>query len=292
MTASRRDPTLVSSKRLASRNAKKGYFGKSLRYRVGVPKEYNTQELDPKIRRVWLETIQVLHDHGHTIHLVSLPSTKLALSAYYLIAAAEASSNLAKFDGLRYGNPSNIGLSGLASFTETRGLRLGEEVKRRILLGSYTLSAGAIDNHFIKAQEVRRLIQMDFDKVFRMRNPLSNCQNATTNEDGVDFLLTPTAPKLPPTLDSLSSKRSVDTFADDVLTVPASLAGLPAISVPLTMSGNQGCPGRVLRHVGLQIIGQYGSDRNVIDMAAHLENRIMTARLSSGPAVAVKKSND
>lgn len=272
-----RDPTLVKSSTLAKRPVDMGgscEIGKTRKYRIGVPMEYNTKELDPIIRGIWLESLQALHHRGHSIHLVSLPTTPIALSAYYVIAAAEASSNLAKYDGVRYGNPAEHGPSGLNSFAETRGSRLGEEVKRRILLGSYTLSAGAIDNHFIKAQKVRRLVQRDFDKVFRTSNPLSKNQNSIPNEEGVDFILTPTTPTLPPTLEALSSKRSVDAFADDVLTVPASLAGLPAISVPINISGYQAPPTSEFGHVGLQLIGQYGSDMAVIQASMQLRKAV------------------
>ena len=249
------------------------------RLRIGVPKEYNTKELDPGIRRIWLEGLEALQGWGHSIHPVSLPTTQIALSAYYVIAAAEASSNLAKYDGVRYGKPSANGRSGLASFAETRGMHLGKEVQRRILLGSFTLSAGAIDNHFIKAQKVRRLVQMDFDRVFRSPNPLSNCQNYATKEDGVDLLLTPTAPTLPPLMASLVIKDSIDTYTDDVLTVPASLAGLPAISVPVPFLGyNADIRARDGSVAGLQIIGQYGSDLSVIHWAEHIRLLILRRR--------------
>ena len=277
-TATRQDPTLISNEGVGRIKSEDCFKSLNSKYRIGVPKEYNTQELDPQIRLVWGECLRILQESGHSIHSVSLPSTRIALSAYYVIAAAEASSNLAKYDGVRYGNPSNNEASGSASYAATRGSRLGEEVKRRILLGSYTLSAGAIDNHFIKAQKVRRLVQKDFNRVFRASHPLQDEGLSAGGEEGVDFLLTPTTPTLPPTLDSLRSTRSIDNFADDVLTVPASLAGLPAISVPITLSGTTKFPGHSIRHVGLQIIGQYGSDYSVLWMAAHLMRSVMRAR--------------
>ena len=256
-------------------------------YRVGVPREYNTKELDPTIRKIWLEALQALFKSGHTIHPVSLPTTQMALSAYYVIAAAEASSNLAKYDGVRYGKPSADGLPGQASFAATRASHLGEEVRRRILLGSYTLSAGAIDNYFIKAQKVRRLIQHDFNKIFRLSNPLLNSENFVGNVDGVDFLLTPTTPTFPPTLSSLKSRNPVDTFADDALTVPANLAGLPAISVPISQSGSMV---KATSPVGLQIVGQYGSDLTVINFAERLQHELRTARQDTEQATSAKDS--
>ena len=276
-----RDPTVVERvaeavvKRVAEAFSNSEFRVKLLRkFRIGVPKEYNTKEMDPSIRSVWLKGLQALQQDGHSIHSVSLPTTQIALSAYYVIAAAEASSNLAKYDGVRYGKPRNFASSGLASFAETRGLFFGQEVKRRILLGSYTLSAGAIDNNFIKAQKVRRLVQADFNKVFRRSSPLVDRQNAIANEEGVDFLLTPTATTLPPTLSSLSCKSSVDTFSDDVLTVPASLAGLPAYSIPVHCSKKHSRAYPELYHIGLQVIGQYGDDMDVLCASAHFRNKI------------------
>ena len=277
-----RDPTVVKrvaeavSTMLYSKPYQDGRRSRQRKLRIGVPLEYNTKEMDPCIRRVWLKSLQALQQHGHSIHLVSLPTTQIALSAYYVIAAAEASSNLAKYDGVRYGKLHNHGSSGLASFAEIRGLLLGQEVKRRILLGSYTLSAGAIDNHFIKAQKVRRLVQADFNGVFRKSNPLVDRQNAIANEEGVDFLLTPTAPTLPPKLSSLSSKSSVDAFSDDVLTVPASLAGLPAYSIALYNNGHDTADYPGLNHIGVQVIGQYGSDVEVLRASVHFHNQIVT----------------
>ena len=253
----------------------------STRYRIGVPKEYNTEELDPIIRRIWVETLQTLHSRGHSIHAISLPTTQMALSAYYIIAAAEASSNLAKYDGVRYGKPSADGLSTPTAFATTRAAKLGEEVKRRILLGSYTLSADAIDNHFLKAQKVRRLVQRDFDRVFRSSNPLLDSVNPINDDAGVDFIITPTTPTFPPTLSSLASKGPIDTFADDVLTVPASLAGLPAISMPIRVSGhNRKMPGgfAAMPSVGLQVMGQYGSDGLVIPFGRYVQKVVMSAR--------------
>src|ERR1700753_570939 len=141
--------------------------------RIGVPIEYNVTELDPIVRHAWIQALHSCQKAGHIIVPVSLSTTKMALPAYYVLAPAEASSNLAKYDGVRYGTRSDSadGADGLL-FSRTRGEGFGEEVKRRILLGSYTLSAEAIDNYFIQAQKVRRLVQKDFDRVFTCPNPL------------------------------------------------------------------------------------------------------------------------
>ena len=285
------DPTTIGKSTFERRRKLRGRFtidtvcklpnAMLSRLRIGVPKEYNTEELDPAIRRTWLEALQNLHNRGHSIHLISLPTTQVALSAYYVIAAAEASSNLAKYDGVRYGKPSADDPLSRTTFATTRAAKLGEEVKRRILLGSYTLSADAINNHFLKAQKVRRLVQRDFDRVFRSSNPLLDCENYVNDDAGVDFIITPTTPTFPPTLSSLASKSPIDTFADDVLTVPASLAGLPALSVPAPLSGVSIKAQKKLAAtpcVGLQVMGQYGSDLSVIQFGRYLRNIVLSAR--------------
>ena len=235
--------------------------------RVGVPREYNIAELDPQIRRIWLNVLMRLRNAGHSIIGVSLPSTKLALPAYYVLAPAEASSNLAKYDGARYGNPAvESRKNENVLFATARGEGLGKEVKRRILLGSFTLSASGMDNYFIQAQKVRRLIQQDFDRVFARPNPLAY-QAAPSNHDrGIDVLLTPTAPSFPPTLYDLGSRTPLDSYRDDVLTVPASLAGLPSISIP----ASDFFPMRSVEkltsgHVGFQLTTQFGYDELLFD---------------------------
>lgn len=250
---------------------------KSKSLRIGIPLEYNIAELSPIVRGTWLNALQFLSEQGHTIHPVSLPSTKLALSAYYVIAPAEASSNLAKYDGVRYGNQAAQKESQEnVLYSTTRGEGLGKEVRKRILLGAYSLSASAIDNYFIKAQRVRRLIQRDFDRVFARHNPLLDARNRGTESAGVDVLLTPTAPSTAPTLDSLSERSSVDTYRDDVLTVPASLAGLPAMSVPIRSEVRKSDGGNGSMPIGLQIIAQYGDDDRVFEAAQALEETTWT----------------
>lgn len=221
---------------------------------------------------MWLKVLQRLQSLGHTIHPVSLPTTEVALSTYYVIAAAEASSNLAKYDGVRYGKGNHHEDSSHVLYARTRAVGFGREVRRRILLGSYSLSAGAIDNYFIKAQKVRRLVQDDFNKVFRLGHPLLPRMKPSSQADaGVDFLVTPTSQSLPPTLESVASRNSVDTFADDVLTVPASLAGLPALTVPVPI-GTSSIPSSLEpSSVGIQLIGQYGRDALLLTAGHILE---------------------
>jgi len=249
--------------------------GERKRLRIGVPLEYNITELDPAVRDTWLNALQFLSELGHTLHPVSLPSTKLALSAYYVLAPAEASSNLAKYDGVRYGNQAAQKESQEnVLYSNTRGQGLGREVRKRILLGAYSLSASAIDNYFIQAQKVRRLVQRDFDRVFATQNPLLDARHRRLESAGVDILLTPTAPSRAPVLDSLSRRSSVDTYQDDVLTVPASLAGLPAMSVPIRTEVRSPDDGKGSGPIGLQIIAQYGDDDRVFELAQALEEKL------------------
>jgi len=254
---------------------------------VGIPVEYNIEELDPSIRAAWTAAASALaENYGVNIVPVSLPTTKEALCAYYVLAPAEASSNLAKYDGVRYGvrgddiSSDDTGTDNSTLYSETRGFGFGDEVKRRILLGAYTLSSEAMDNYFIQAQRVRRLVQRDFDRVFRLDNPLhehtpqfdlSDMPETTGLQDKrgpaqVDFLLCPTAPTFPPRLEEVQGQQSsVDVYMNDVFTVPASLAGLPAVSVPASTEGEGGLP------AGMQLIGQYWDDSRLLYMAERLE---------------------
>jgi aspartyl-tRNA(Asn)/glutamyl-tRNA(Gln) amidotransferase subunit A len=247
--------------------------------RIGIPKEYIIAELDSAIREEWRYALNLFQEQGCTLVPVSLPHTKHALSAYYVIAAAEAASNLSKYDGIRYGTRagSKDGV-GDVLYSNTRGSGFGDEVKRRILLGSYSLSSKAIDNYFIKAQKVRRLVQRDFDRVFSLPNLLKNEEQFDLSDidesvhmkdklgpPQVDLIVCPTAPTLPPTRNVLKKQSSVNSYMNDVFTVPASLAGLPAISLPFKLPGKDGS-------AGIQIIGQYADDYKVLLAAAAIES--------------------
>ncbi|KAL8834579.1 MAG: hypothetical protein Q9176_007398 [Flavoplaca citrina] len=274
-----RDPTSISPLTRSRVESQVSCRPRNKTLRIGIPREYLLRELDPLINKHWSLALQLLRGQGHSIHLVSLPTTKAALAAYYILAPAEASSNLAKYDGVRYGNraPNDRDKPNVL-FSSTRGHSFGAEVRRRILLGSYTLSFTAIDNYFIKAQKVRRLVQDDFNKVFAMKHPLLQHKEETLRkehdeeETGVDILITPTSLNLPPLLSSLQSDKNNDPtkqFQEDVYTVPASLAGLPAISVPV--------PCMDWKQVGLQVLGQYGDDERVLDAASKLEQLLKDA---------------
>jgi aspartyl-tRNA(Asn)/glutamyl-tRNA(Gln) amidotransferase subunit A len=246
--------------------------------------EYNIEELDPRIRDAWAKAAKTLQEeYGARVVPVSLPSTRHALAAYYVIAPAEASSNLAKYDGVRYGTRDTDAASDAAGgvlYAASRGKGFGDEVKRRILLGSYTLSSEAMDNYFIKAQRVRRLVRKDFNRVFALDNPLheretfdlTDLDESIEMEDKwgpeeVDFLLCPTAPTLAPKLADVMKQTPLDAYMNDVFTVPASLAGLPAISIPMPVASEAGDATGKPGTAGLQLIGQYWDDARLLAVA-------------------------
>ncbi len=228
--------------------------------RIGIPREYRIDGVPEEIDRVWQQGIEWMRDAGAEIVEVSLPHTKYALPAYYIIAPAEASSNLARYDGVKYGlrvQPEQAkGGSALADMYEaTRAAGFGAEVKRRIMVGTYVLSAGFYDAYFNQAQKVRALIARDFDRVF----------------SEVDLLLTPTTPSAAFGLGQ-KTDDPIAMYLNDVFAVPASLAGLPAISVPAGLDG-QGLP------LGLQLIGRALDEQGVLDAALAFEERAgFTAR--------------
>ncbi|WP_294243813.1 Asp-tRNA(Asn)/Glu-tRNA(Gln) amidotransferase subunit GatA [uncultured Sphingomonas sp.] len=218
--------------------------------RVGVPKEYRVDGMPAEIEALWQQGIDWMRDAGAEIVEVSLPHTKYALPAYYIIAPAEASSNLARYDGVRYGLrelPEGAGLQDM--YAATRAAGFGDEVKRRILIGTYVLSAGFYDAYYTQAQKVRTLIARDFERAF----------------DECDVLLTPTAPSA---AFALGEKQAdpLAMYLNDVFTVPASLAGLPAMSVPGSLD-KDGLP------LGLQIIGKPLDEQGVLNAGLAIEQR-------------------
>lgn len=265
-----RDPTNLtfSSREHIAQMTKRA---KSRTITFGVPQEYNIEELSPVVRQTWLETLQRLQDLGHNIKPVSLPSTQQALSAYYVLAPAEASSNLAKYDGVRYGSGAHDDTLSTHDqlFAQTRHHGFGAEVRRRILLGAYSLSANAIDNYFMQAQRIRRMVSKDFDAVFSMANPLLEQSADSKQSDdnaSVDAIICPTAPTLPPTFDQIARQSALEAYSGDIFTVPASLAGLPAISVPVKPRNMKELPDGITS-VGMQIITQFGNDIACLDYA-------------------------
>jgi aspartyl-tRNA(Asn)/glutamyl-tRNA(Gln) amidotransferase subunit A len=210
--------------------------------KVGIPKEYRMEGMDPEIESLWQQGANWMREAGAEIVDVSLPHTKYSLPAYYVLAPAECSSNLARYDGVRYGLrvPGNT-LDEM--YENTRDQGFGDEVKRRILIGTYVLSAGYYDAYYLKAQRVRNLIAQDFKKAF----------------ESVDVLLTPTAPSAAFPLDEKPTDP-IAMYLNDIFTVPASLAGLPGISVPAGLN-QKGLP------LGLQLLGP-AFDENVVFRAA------------------------
>ena len=218
--------------------------------RVGVPREYRVDGIDADIARVWDEGIRWMKDAGAEIVDISLPHTKYALPTYYIIAPAEASSNLARYDGVRYGLrdlPEGSGLQDM--YAATRAAGFGPEVKRRIMIGTYVLSAGFYDAYYTQAQKVRTLIARDFEAAW------AHC----------DVILTPTAPSAAFALGDKSADP-LAMYLNDVFAVPASLAGLPAMSVPGGLD-RDGLP------LGLQIIGKAFDEQGVLNAGLAIEQR-------------------
>ncbi len=214
---------------------------------VGIPKEYSIDGIPQEISQIWEDAIKILEKKGVKIKNISLPHTKYALPAYYIIAPAEASSNLARYDGVKYGFRSNEINSLDEMYENTRAQGFGKEVKRRILIGTYVLSAGYYDAYYLKAQKVRKLIANDFNESFK------EC----------DFIITPTAPSAAFPLNE-EQNDPIKMYLNDVFTVPASLAGLPGISIPLGKDKNN-------LPLGIQILGKHFDEQQVFDAALFLE---------------------
>ncbi|MFK4303594.1 MULTISPECIES: Asp-tRNA(Asn)/Glu-tRNA(Gln) amidotransferase subunit GatA [unclassified Paenibacillus] len=214
--------------------------------RIAVPKEYLGEGVDPQVKEKVLDALKTLEGLGAVWEEVSLPHTEYAVATYYLLASSEASSNLARFDGVRYGvradNPDNL----LDLYHQSRTQGFGPEVKRRIMLGTYALSSGYYDAYYLKAQKVRTLIKQDFDRVFEQ----------------YDVIIGPTAPT---TAFKIGSQVDdpLTMYLNDILTIPVSLAGVPAISIPCGLA--DGLP------VGLQIIGKAFDESSVLRVAHAFE---------------------
>ena len=222
------------------------YLGNSIKgKKIGIPKEYTQDGISDDIVNFYQKSINWLKEAGAEIIPVSLPHTKYALPVYYIIAPAEASSNLARYDGVRFGQRKEA--SSLDEMYEaTRGEGFGDEVKRRIMIGTYVLSSGYYDAYYLKAQKVRRLIKEDFENVFKK----------------VDYILTPSTPT---TSFELGKKQDPLTmYLNDIFTVPASLAGLPGISLPIGLD-KLGLP------IGIQLIANAFDEPGLISTAHVLE---------------------
>jgi aspartyl-tRNA(Asn)/glutamyl-tRNA(Gln) amidotransferase subunit A len=219
--------------------------------RIGIPREYRMDGMPAEIERLWSEGAAMLRDAGAEIVDISLPHTKYALPAYYVIAPAEASSNLARYDGVRYGHRATLGPGeGIVEMYErTRAEGFGPEVRRRIMIGTYVLSAGFYDAYYNRARKVRALIRRDFETAFA---------------EGIDAILTPATPSAAFELGAQASADPVAMYLNDVFTVTVNLAGLPGIAVPVGLDA-QGLP------LGLQLIGRPWDEGGLLAHAHVLE---------------------
>ena len=218
---------------------------------IGIPREYRMDGMPDEIEALWQDGIAMMKAAGATIVDISLPHTKYALPAYYVIAPAEASSNLARYDGVRYGHRAKLdqGDGITEMYEKTRAEGFGAEVQRRVMIGTYVLSAGFYDAYYNRARRVRSLIKRDFEKVFG---------------EGVDAILTPATPSAAFGLGEMTDADPVAMYLNDVFTVTVNLAGLPGISVPAGVDG-QGLP------LGLQLIGRPWEEGDLLNTAYALE---------------------
>ena len=216
--------------------------------RIGIPKEYRVSGMAAEIDALWGKGVQWLKDAGAETVDISLPHTKYALPAYYIVAPAEASSNLARYDGVRYGLRED-GRDIIDMYERTRRAGFGMEVRRRIMIGTYVLSAGYYDAYYLQAQKVRTLIKRDFEKCF---------------SDGIDALLTPTAPSAAFGIGEKGRADPIEMYLNDVFTVTVNMAGLPGISVPGGLDA-RGLP------LGLQLIGRPFEEETLFALGAVVE---------------------
>jgi len=216
--------------------------------KIGIPKEYRVDNMPKEIDDLWEKGINYLKDAGAVIKNISLPHTIYALPAYYIVAPAEASSNLARYDGVKYGHRAR-GKNLIEMYENTRSEGFGNEVKRRILIGTYVLSSGYYDAYYLKAQKVRQLIKNDFEKSF----------------SEVDAILTPSTPS---SAFKIGDKTDdpVSMYLNDIFTVPVNLSGLPAISVPAGYDNNN-------LPLGLQLIGKPFDEQTILNLSLAIEKR-------------------
>ena len=235
-------------------NFKRGDYFKSLSSnikgkKIGIPKEYRVDGMPKEIESLWQDGITLLKNLGAKIIDISLPHTKYALPAYYIVAPAEASSNLARYDGVKYGYRSE-GENLISMYENTRSEGFGDEVKRRIMIGTYVLSSGYYDAYYLKAQKIRRLIKNDFDEAYK----------------SVDAILTPSTPS---SAFKIGDKTDdpVSMYLNDIFTVPVNLSGLPAISIPAGKDKNN-------YPLGLQLIGKAFEEQNLLDISYSMEKEL------------------
>ncbi|MBI2604554.1 MAG: Asp-tRNA(Asn)/Glu-tRNA(Gln) amidotransferase subunit GatA [Deltaproteobacteria bacterium] len=229
--------------------------GKKLR--IGVPKEYFVEGIEKAVAEKFSEARKGLEKAGHTFVEISLPHTEYSVAVYYILAVSEASSNLARFDGVRYGMRAKGDLSLTEMYSKTRAL-FGEEVKRRIILGTFALSAGYYDAYFKKACQVRRLISGDFSEAFKK----------------VDAVMAPTAPSAAFRLGEKIADP-LKMYLNDIFTIPVNLAGLPAISTPIGRAA-QGLP------IGMQFIGRHFEEPRILALSKQVEEEVYREKVDHG----------
>jgi aspartyl-tRNA(Asn)/glutamyl-tRNA(Gln) amidotransferase subunit A len=219
--------------------------------RIGIPREYRMEGMPAEIEALWAQGAEMLRDAGAEIVDISLPHTMYALPAYYVIAPAEASSNLARYDGVRYGHRAKLGPGEgiVAMYERTRAEGFGREVQRRVMIGTYVLSAGFYDAYYNRARKVRTLIRRDFEAAFAA---------------GIDAILTPATPSAAFGLGEKADADPVEMYLNDVFTVTVNLAGLPGVAVPAGLD-RQGLP------LGLQLIGRPWGEADLLNHAHVLE---------------------
>ena len=241
-----KDSTSIDFKRNQySKELTKNIKGK----KIGIPKEYRVEGMPKEIEELWKKGIEYAKDCGAEIIDISLPHTNYALPTYYIVAPAEASSNLARYDGVKYGFRAK-GKNLIDMYEKTRSQGFGDEVQRRIMIGTYVLSSGYYDAYYLKAQKVRKLIKNDFDEAYKK----------------VDAILTPSTPS---SAFKIGEKKDdpVSMYLNDIFTVPVNLAGLPAISIP----AGHDAAGHPL---GLQIIGKAFKEQEILNLAYAMEDKI------------------
>jgi aspartyl-tRNA(Asn)/glutamyl-tRNA(Gln) amidotransferase subunit A len=227
------------------------------KFRIGIPKEYFAAGLSPGVASAVDSVVAALKKEGHSVSEVSLPHTGYSVAVYYIVAVSEASSNLARFDGVRFGTRLAGNSNLTAMYKETRA-QFGDEVKRRIILGTFALSSGYYEAYYRKACQVRRLIKNDFDSVF----------------GSVDFLVSPVSPTSAFKLGE-KIEDPLQMYLNDILTIPVNLAGLPAISVPAGRDAN-GLP------VGVQFIGPHFAEPGLLALAKFVEDQVYREEVSHG----------
>jgi aspartyl-tRNA(Asn)/glutamyl-tRNA(Gln) amidotransferase subunit A len=242
------DPKDTTCVDLAVPDYEKSVGGSVKGMRIGIPKEYRMPGMPPEIEALWQGGAQWLKDAGAVTVDISLPHTKYALPAYYVVAPAEASSNLARYDGVRYGLRVP-GRDVIDMYEKTRAEGFGKEVRRRIMIGTYVLSAGYYDAYYLRAQKVRTLIKRDFETCFA---------------DGIDAILTPATPSAAFAIGEKGRADPVEMYLNDIFTVTVNMAGLPGISVPGGLDA-QGLP------LGLQLVGRPFAEETLFALGAVIE---------------------